>query len=454
MSKLDTRQLEKEVHKKIKEGLNKGEITAYIYNKVSDGEPVDRSIIENIVATICDDYPDYVNIQFFMKSKAIIDKQGKADAIHLFNPATRKVSVFNKQVLMAMLSSKVSWSHKIYTCEFVYNPFECFKLRQEDGCWEFNCYNPPFWMEDYFYTNGKKKVTKTTKIPPLYAKFFRHLINNDDASYEYLLDWLATMIKDRNYCILTTIGNQGVGKGVLGQIMRLLLGEDNFTETDKRVLKKDFNGQILNKRLLYLDEIKITTSDQENKLKALVNDFVEVEKKGHDAKTIRNYSSLYFSSNNLDSIRISEDDRRFSIVELTSEKLLKVMTKEQIYQMLQPENIAGLAHYLFHREVDNKKMMEVFRTSRTEIVRSSSLKAWEEWFIDDYCFDQAGKCLPVNEVSEAVEDEFGSRVRPGRKALVQLRSLYPDKFNVVNMHVEQKNGKKKQVWHVKFSETE
>ncbi len=452
MSKINTKKLEKDVHKKIQEGFNKDEITAILCGKNSDiSDKLDGSLIQSMVYTICEDYPDYANIQTFMRSKAIIDRAGNADIVYLYDPATKKVHKYNRRVLMSMLSSKVCWSHKFYTCDFVYNPFVKFKLKQFEGVWQFNIYAPPPWLEDAFYSEDKVEVPRSNRIPFRYYTFFNHLVNGDEKSYEYLLDWLANMIQDRNYCILTTIGNQGVGKGVLGQIMRLLVGDDNFAETDKRVLKKDFNGQIYNKRLLYLDEIKITTSDQENKLKALVNDYIEVEKKGFDAETIRNYSSLYFSSNNLDSIRISEDDRRFSVVELTSEKLLNKIDKDEVGKLLLPEKIKSLAQYLYSRPVDKKQMMTVFRSARTETIRAYSLKNWEEWFIEDYCFDNYGKLVPLSQISEDVENEFGSRFRPGRPALERLRDLYPAKFKLVNVREKQKDGRIKQVWHVQIS---
>jgi phage/plasmid-associated DNA primase len=121
--------------------------------------------------------------------------------------------------------------------------------------------------------------------------------------------------------------------------MRLLVGEKNFHTSDTRLITKDFNKQFKNKRIVFCDEIQILKVEHVNKFKALINDMIEIEGKGENAVEVKNYASIYIASNNFDSIRLTDDDRRFSIIELTDEKLIAHMSTDQISSLIEADNI-------------------------------------------------------------------------------------------------------------------
>ena len=436
----NTYELERRIESLIKYGFDQESIMRMLRADVQD-----EILLEESVERVCESYPNFELIQRFMGSKIVVNKDESDDKLYMYDEITGDAETISKIRLNEIITSKLDWGNRRYTCEFVYNPLETFKLRKKAYKWEYNTYKPPFWCKEYFISQGKNKLPHVEIIPEVYDKFLKHLTNDDDDSYNYILNWLATMLQSRNYCILTTIGNQGIGKGVLGEIMSRLVGESNFTLTDNKVLDKDFNNQIFNKRLVYVDEAMVKKTEQENKLKALVNDKVEIEGKGKDAKLTKNYSSIYFSSNDIDSIRIPADDRRFSVVNLTEVKLLKVFKKEEIKSLLKRENIEELAYYLMNREIDQDDMLKVFISARTEELRDYGRKPWEEWFVDTYCASKAGITMEVLKVGEDIEAEFGSRFRIGRSALKKLQGFYPGVFTVKN-----KRFKGAQTWVVEF----
>ena len=281
-------------------------------------------------------------------------------------------------------------------------------------------------------------------MPTLYDKFLKHFVNEDKESYDYIVKWTANALQDRNYCILTTIGTQGIGKGVLGSIFKMLFGKKNFHAGADRMFKGTFNYQIANKRMVYCDEILIKSKEEEDKLKLVVNDSIEIERKGYDAEEITNYANFYISSNNLDAIKITADDRRFSIVDLTDKKLMKVMNKKEIESLLYPENIKKLAHYLWHYDVNSDEMLQVFKSRRTEMVRANSLKEWEEWFVFNYCSEHAGKTKKWMDVKSDIQDEFPFNV--GRTRLQNLMHIYPECFKLKCTT----DGDKQSVWVIEF----
>ena len=451
MSKPDisnTFELEQKVYKFIRYGMSKNSII----NKMSSmTTPEDFKVnIEVCVSNICDDSPDYDLIQFFMNSIVVIDRETKDSLLYLYNLKNHDLRSIERQALTNIIDNKLSWDNRRYSCEFVYNPYSPFKVRKSGSFWEFNLYKPPRWQEKYFYSKGKVGVPKLDFIPEIYKKYLMHLVDQDEDSYEYMLDWTANALKHRNYCILTTIGNQGVGKGVYGEILSRLVGYDNFQMTDNRVVSKDFNAQILNKRIVYLDEMKIKNIEQESKLKAMVNDNIEIEKKGIDAKLHENFGSFYFSSNHFDSVKITDDDRRFSLINLTETKLIEVLHKDEIASLLDQDNIDNLARFLWHREVDSNKMLTKFVCSYLDTLKENSRSKWQDFIIDDYAVDNKGKTIPVKEVSMAINLGANDTNSYGRKSFQRLKAQYGHVLDV--KLTKHKGSPDKREWCVIFKE--
>lgn len=434
-------QLQKRVRDAIKFGKPKEEIIQTI--RRTYGPELGFEEVQAEAEKIIEDFADYELIQMIYRSKIVREMDGKDSLI--LDPVTKSVLKITSERLREILPKKVDISDKTITCQFRYDPYSMKQLyRDSNGIWVYNQYRPPFWQADSFY--DAKELEAEPKLPRMYQKFFKHLVADDEPSYEYVQDWLANALKSRNFCILTTIGNQGVGKGTLGEIMKALVGEDNYSETGNRIFAERFNGQIKNKRIVYCDEASIKTQKEEERMKSLVNGSLEVEAKGKDAESVSNYASIYFSSNSMDAVKLSADDRRFSIVCLTEVKLTEVLKSDEIKALTAKENIDKLARYLYFRPIDANKMLNVFVSSRTEEVRSSSLHVWHDWFLDEYCIDHAGKTKKVDEVSEALQDKFGSKTAPGKKAFMELAKMYPKKFKVFKPMIQGK-----QVWAIKFA---
>lgn len=447
MSKKTPNEIKKEVNKLIKFGLSAQSIRSIIREE-TPAEDWETELLYRLVNDTIADHPSYPLIQKIMRSKLIVDKNSKEEKFYILDPTSTELDTIHRIRIQALFS-KPDFTDRTYVCNFGYYPDKSDSLSvDDDGLWQYNLYRPPTWLAEHFGSETNP-LPKRNDIPKLYEKFLGHLVNYDKSSYEYVLDWLANGMQDRNYCILTTIGNQGIGKGVLGDIMRELFGSTNFVKTECRILTKDFNKQILNKRMVYIDELKIKNSSEENKLKTLINDYIEIEGKGIDAIEIKNHASVYVSSNELDSIRLRGDDRRFSIVSLTEKKLPTIMSNDEIKSLFAADNIKEFAEFLMTRKVDQESIMRVFVSNRTEEVRSSSLKNWEEFFLDEICTEYAGRSLTISEITDRIENIFGSRCRPSRTALKSLHERYPEAFKL-----ERKRDGNRRVWFVNFRREE
>jgi hypothetical protein len=256
----------------------------------------------------------------------------------------------------------------------------------------------------------------------------------------------------RNFCILTTIGQQGVGKGILGEIMMNLVNIENFSGTSQKAISGTFNKQLLYKLVVYINEIEVKTISDENRLKGYIDETVEIEAKHVDAMTIQNHANLYISTNNEDALRLTADDRRFSIVNLTKVKMTPeywegISNGTSIPDLFNLSNIKKLGNFLMNKEVDSKQMVKPLKTLLTEEIREASLKIWEHWVIHDLCWEKSDTELPLSDVSDLIESKFGSRTRPSTYAMRKLEKVYPNKFSLVRKRLP--NGKRE--WYISFN---
>lgn len=315
---------------------------------------------------------------------------------------------------------------------FDYNPHDNKPLITdlETGIYIYNWYNPPDWKRENFFFN--KEISKVANLPPIYDRFLNHLTNNHTESKEYILDWIANSLRTRNFTILTAIGEEGVGKGILAEILKAVHGKHNFSLCSDTIFKEKFNGKLQNKTLVYIDEVALEDNSSHDRVKAVVNDELEIERKGQDAITTKNHASFYITSNRLDSVRIGPEDRRYSIVQLTEKKLKDTELRHVINsEILNDANLSTLAQYLFYRPV-TFDTLKPFRSRRFEEMLAAGLNLWEEWFIEEFLEKyKSGDLIDMGFVQEEIKEHAGFKAAPSRRKIEALRRRYPDKFSII-----------------------
>lgn len=310
-----------------------------------------------------------------------------------------------------------------------YNPESTSPITEHPNLlYSFNLYDPPSWKRNYSLRS--EPVAPVDALPPVYDEFFKHLVDNHTESYEYLLNWLALSLQGRNLTFLTAIGEQGAGKGTLGEILEGLHGPSNFVKVRDSIFKERFNAPLKNKTLVYVDEVDLKTKESRDRVKDMANDMIEVEEKGLDARSYRNHASYYLSSNSLDAIKIEPGDRRFSIIQLTDKRLIDTPLIDKRDDLVSEENINLLARYLFHRKINKHEMFTPFRSARYDEVKEASLKDWHIWVIEEYLPKNVGKTLPLSIVKDEIERQGVLNKSPGRRAFQELAKLYPDKMKI------------------------
>jgi len=247
-----------------------------------------------------------------------------------------------------------------------------FLMPNENGINLINLHVPP--------THLHAPKQEIAAIPEIYRDFFDTLIPNAEAR-EYTLDWIAASFTRKLRVYLTLIGEEGIGKGVLFDIISLLHGPDQSVKMNAKNLKSQFNAQIAHKSIIAFDEIKL---DRENEptIKLLESAKIQYEKKGRDAKEIDFNSNIVLMSNEYNQ-GLGEGSRRFAIPELTEEKmvdweLVRGNVAEYLEILKSPINIKQLFWYLHSRKFQMTRLDTPYKGQKYQDVVEAGMKEWEE----------------------------------------------------------------------------
>lgn len=267
----------------------------------------------------------------------------------------KKLSPISPTVYVSRLGYKSLNPVLATLAKTVYNPYEVFtskvlKYSNMGGTeiTHINLHSFPNWRHIHVEKLDKTKIS-------LILEFLNHLFPELPAR-KYVLNWMRHMVYNRARTVLCLNSGKGAGKTMLAGLCKALVGKDNAKQTQKNFLESPFNAAIEHTRFMFLDEQQMTTYEQEDAFKKLCNDFQPIHKKGKDAKeTIEVYYSIMIASNREIDLRLSYDDRRFSVPEMTDTDLSTVWDDDKrgrlaaIFSDSNPDDevLAHFGKYLF-----------------------------------------------------------------------------------------------------------
>lgn len=196
------------------------------------------------------------------------------------------------------------------------------------------CYEPSMPSGIVSFGGSSKINTHTpTNIKPIkgdvqpWLDFLEHLIPAKEDRHN-LMRWIATVIArlDRRppYGVLLISEQQGVGKTTLAErVMAPLIGWNNVSmPSEREVVESTFNTWIARVRLVTIHEIYAGQSKRAyNDIKSYITEkMVRVNEKFQPAYEVANWAAFLAASNSFRALHMAEDDRRWFVPEVTSQK--------------------------------------------------------------------------------------------------------------------------------------
>jgi hypothetical protein len=256
-------------------------------------------------------------------------------------------------------------------------------------------------------------------MPKITQKVIRHICV-DEQTYNHFINWVAFIFqrKIRAETAWVFQGTQGTGKGfVFNQLLRRLFGVAFTQPVTLESLQENFNEYLQDKFLIFVDEIDIEHSGQSynqgkmmNKLKNLITEptiGIRAMHKGVVNKA--NYASFIFASNDVASLYIPENDRRFNIAPRQEQPL--TVSRDELQKAIDVE-LPQFANFLRTIIVDEKKVRSCLQNEAKLEFISDGKTSIEEFF---ECFkngDLAYFHSAMHDDDEIIETER-DKVRAG-----------------------------------------
>jgi hypothetical protein len=179
------------------------------------------------------------------------------------------------------------------------------------------------------FKNDDENIEPIDETESYVFKLLKHITANEPAYYDYLKAIFAHIVQKPYEKTLVGIifysQNKGVGKDSIIEFIKALVGIEYFgmiNEIDD--IKKKFNAELVNKFIIYGEEITANAKKYSDALKAVITrQKVNFEKKGYDATLVNDYGNWFFTTNNQTAFKVEQYCRRLGMLHCNETKLPK-----------------------------------------------------------------------------------------------------------------------------------
>lgn len=213
----------------------------------------------------------------------------------------------------------------------------------------------------------------------LLLSFIQEVIcSNNLKIYDYLLQWIKNIcVYNKNTtAILLYSQKQGTGKNTFINFLINLIGPNlcYISNSLNEVMNThtDLSGKILvNVNELITDKNNYYFHAQ--KLKSLITDhYIQINKKFIQPYQIENLTNWIFTTNNIDSIQISTNDRRFTCIEVSDKYSQNTQYFRKLYSELTPNIANKFLYYILNTEFNSDISISLPTDLKDQIIESLS----------------------------------------------------------------------------------
>ena len=246
---------------------------------------------------------------------------------------------------------------------------------------------------------AKYQLAPSDKIPTchLMLAHIKNVICQDDKSddssnlklYDYVIGWLAWLIQKPDLkhetCLLLQ-GIEGCGKNMFIEFVKRVIGEKICFDTyNIKDIIGDFNALLSGKLLIIGDElVGYAGFKKSDFIKGmLTSPNISITKKGVDTIAEKSFQRYIFTTNNEETLRISNNDRRICIVGVSSSM---VGNREYFTKLMEEmndlNNIKCLFDYLNTYDLTGYDFRKAPDTRLKTQTVNKQMDPIYEWFID------------------------------------------------------------------------
>ena len=263
----------------------------------------------------------------------------------------------------------------------------------------------------YFPPHNEEIPDYLDRVEPFHS-LINHLFPEPDES-AWFIEWLARLIQNPSVRSFVTPINittvTGTGRGILFDILRLLVGGHNTHDVSGDDIDGRFNGFLDKCLIAVIQEIKANTGGKKyqiwERMKSLLADTVaNIQPKGENSYTANVYANFLMFSNNIDALPIRDvNERRIFACRGAAQPLGNDEIEKIVNWKNDEANISALFKYLKLYLVDERNFKRA-RKTRTKIqmvnasvgVGAADIDAWiDEGAPEVFDYDYAAEALEI-----------------------------------------------------------
>lgn len=194
------------------------------------------------------------------------------------------------------------------------------------------------------YEYDQVEEINMTLLTPFINHVYNVICSRNNSLYKYLIYWVSYIFqnpKAKTQVAIVLTGAEGTGKTTFTDVICHLLG--NYANDNAKIdeITGKFNNLLMYKKLLICNEVKSFISNKNydsDRMKTLITESnIDINIKFKDTVHQENVANFIFVSNNFAPIKITENDRRYLVIEVSSERRVDIAYFTQLKQSLTEE---------------------------------------------------------------------------------------------------------------------
>lgn len=248
---------------------------------------------------------------------------------------------------------------------------------------------------------------------------FDVICNGDQASYDYLLNYLAHMIQqpeEKPGVMLVLLGGQGTGKGMFFNLLKAIWYRTTLSVTDVDQVIGRFNACLEHNYAICMDEA-LFAGDRKalDRLKSMITEAqINVEQKYQPARSINSVHRFFAASNHDHFAHIEMDDRRFVFLRVSDVYKQDTNYFSQLASEIKDlPTIAAFVHQLEHIDLRSFDVRKKPASNEHMLQKLKSLVGFDRYwyevllsgdfdagasYLGSGCFWQAPMFIPTSEL--------------------------------------------------------